>query len=491
MTSPSATTDKRIWSPWPRCSAMDRARPLLSRRSMAETLSQPNLSARRTDRRLTNNLEVSALPTILGSIGLERGRRTLLLTPTCPSWRCGARSISDLTRPFALLLVDALTGRLPRSPSWTVDSSMRRAALRGRSPARDVRSASLLSLVYDAVTRGPGWQKTLLIINYDEWGALPTTCAAEAPIPNASAAAGDRDGRWVSARRRCWWRLGHRRALSRTSPSTIPRCCASSNGAGFAAAHSPGCYAKQPGARARFQHPRGGRPPPLRLRPSWSERPACPRCRPVTRSACRRSPRWPAASAGRSRPDAGLDPSGRSWRLEGCRRANRKHSEYNDIMSAKTRSIDQLLQSLQVHGRLRGRDRQSGLLSSRPCRKIGRTSREAAPESKQSRETKWKCSEALEPRARCRSVENHFRTQRTPRFRITAPACQRWIHLGSTVHAGECFLWSDLPGRFRSIAEDWSLRQMCCMDCGVETRTSLAGTGSTPWHAINGDQVQV
>jgi hypothetical protein len=71
-------------------------------------------------------------------------------------------------------------------------------------------------------------------------------------------------------------------------------------------------------------------------------------------------------------------------------------------------------------------------------------------------------------------------------------ACQRWIHLASTEHEGECFCGQRYRVAFDLAPADWSLRQdMRCMDCGVELTMSLDGAGLiNPWHPINGHQVQ-
>ena len=40
-------------------------------------------------------------------------------------------------------------------------------------PHADVRTGELfLNQVYDAVRNGPGWEKTVLVVNYDEWGGF-------------------------------------------------------------------------------------------------------------------------------------------------------------------------------------------------------------------------------------------------------------------------------------------------------------------------------
>src|SRR5204862_8278970 len=64
-------------------------------------------------------------------------------------------------------------------------------------PHADIRNGeAFLNLIYTAVTSGPAFNHTVLVINYDEWGGFfdhvpPPT----APIPDADVAAGNTDGR--------------------------------------------------------------------------------------------------------------------------------------------------------------------------------------------------------------------------------------------------------------------------------------------------------
>jgi phospholipase C len=164
---------------------------------MAETY--PNRiyqHAAQTDR-LTNSLDISTLPTIwdrLAASGID-GRYYFSDVPFLALW--GAKYLS-ITRPFAAFLADALTGRLPAVAfvdGRFVDEAGGTAG--DDHPHADIRNGeAFLALVYDAITRGPGWQQTLLVINYDEWGGFfDHVPPPEAPIPNASAAAGDHDGR--------------------------------------------------------------------------------------------------------------------------------------------------------------------------------------------------------------------------------------------------------------------------------------------------------
>src|SRR4029077_20148215 len=64
-------------------------------------------------------------------------------------------------------------------------------------PHADIRNGEVfLNQIYNAVRNSPNWSKTVLVITFDEWGGffdhVPPPLA---PIPAASAAAGDKDGR--------------------------------------------------------------------------------------------------------------------------------------------------------------------------------------------------------------------------------------------------------------------------------------------------------
>jgi hypothetical protein len=88
-------------------------------------------------------------------------------------------------------------------------------------------------------------------------------------------------------------------------------------------------------------------------------------------------------------------------------------------------------------------------------------------------------------------VLRSFTNEKDVTFSDHCRACQRWIHLASTEHEGECFCGQRYRVAFDLSPDDWSLRQdMRCMDCGVELTMSLAGAGLNPWHPINGHQVQ-
>ena len=164
---------------------------------MAETY--PNrfyMHAAQTDR-LENNFDTSTLPTIwdrLQDKGFS-GRYYFSDLPFLGLW--GTRFV-NISKPFAQFLVDAAAGTLPNvafiDPRFEDEAS---GTSNDDHPHADIRNGEVfLNQIYNALRSSPNWSKTVLIINYDEWGGffdhVPPPLA---PIPPASAAAGDVDGR--------------------------------------------------------------------------------------------------------------------------------------------------------------------------------------------------------------------------------------------------------------------------------------------------------
>jgi phospholipase C len=151
--------------------------------------------AAQTDR-LHNTFELSTLPTIwdrLGAAGLD-GRYYFSDLPFLGLW--GNKYLS-IGRPIASFFVDAALDTLPHVAF--VDPSFL-GELAGYSnddhPHGDIRNGeAFLNAIYRAVTTSPAWSKTVLVINFDEWGGffdhVPPTAA---PIPQADQAAGNADG---------------------------------------------------------------------------------------------------------------------------------------------------------------------------------------------------------------------------------------------------------------------------------------------------------
>jgi phospholipase C len=164
---------------------------------MAETY--PNrfyMHAAQTDR-LTNTMATSTLPTIwdrLQAAGFS-GRYYFSDLPFLALW---GTKYANISKPFAQFLADAQAGTLPNvayvDPGFageTTDDS------NDDHPHADIRDGeAFLNQIYNALISSPNWSKTILIINFDEWGGffdhVPPPLA---PIPPASQAAGVPDGR--------------------------------------------------------------------------------------------------------------------------------------------------------------------------------------------------------------------------------------------------------------------------------------------------------
>ena len=164
---------------------------------MAETY--PNrfhMHAAQTDR-LTNTSTTSTLPTIWDRLqaGGFSGRYYFSDLPFLALW--GTKYV-NISKPFSQFLADAAAGTLPNvafvDPGFageTTDTS------NDDHPHGDIRDGeAFLNQIYSAITSSPNWSKTVLIINFDEWGGFfDHVLPPLAPIPPATQAAGVPDGR--------------------------------------------------------------------------------------------------------------------------------------------------------------------------------------------------------------------------------------------------------------------------------------------------------
>jgi phospholipase C len=154
------------------------------------------MHAAQTDR-LENNSNISTLPTIWSRLeekGLS-GRYYFSDLPFLALW--GQRYVS-IAKPFTQFLADAANGTLPNVAYIDPRFGGEEQGLSNDDhPHADIRNGEVfLNQIYDALRNSPNWSKTVLIINYDEWGGFFDHVAPPlAPIPTASAAAGDVNGR--------------------------------------------------------------------------------------------------------------------------------------------------------------------------------------------------------------------------------------------------------------------------------------------------------
>ena len=154
------------------------------------------MHAAQTDR-LSNTSTISTLPTIWSRLeekGLS-GRYYFSDVPFLALW--GSR-YANISKPFAQFLTDAAAGTLPNvayiDPRFMDEGS---GTSGDDHPHADIRNGEVfLNQVYDALRTSPNWSKTVLMINYDEWGGFYDHVPPPlAPIPPITATAGDVDGR--------------------------------------------------------------------------------------------------------------------------------------------------------------------------------------------------------------------------------------------------------------------------------------------------------
>jgi phospholipase C len=123
--------------------------------------------------RITNDVTTSSLPTIwdrLAERGLS-GRNYFFNIPTVLLW--GAK-YSSIARPYTQFLRDCKSGKLPNvafvDPFFTTSSEGTAA---DDHPHADIRAGeSFLARTYRAMTTSPAWRRTVMIINFDEWGGF-------------------------------------------------------------------------------------------------------------------------------------------------------------------------------------------------------------------------------------------------------------------------------------------------------------------------------
>ncbi|QHS10662.1 alkaline phosphatase family protein [Sinimarinibacterium sp. NLF-5-8] len=141
----------------------------------------------------------SNLPTIwdlMAAKGL-RARYYFHDLPFTGLW--GAKHLA-ISRPYAQFLLEANAGTLPAlsyvDPYFAVAVGEEPGASRDDHPHADIRDGqAFLNQVYNTLRASPNWERTLLIINYDEWGGFYDHVAPPlAPISAAEAALGN-DGR--------------------------------------------------------------------------------------------------------------------------------------------------------------------------------------------------------------------------------------------------------------------------------------------------------
>ncbi len=152
--------------------------------------------AGQTDR-IENSAMLSLLPTIwdrLAARGLV-GRYYYSDLPFLGLW--GGKYL-PISRTIDAFYTDCAAGTLPHV-AFVDGSFLQELTGTGADdhPYGDVRAGeAMMNRIYAAVTQSPAWRRTVLVINFDEWGGffdhVPPPIA---PIPPADLAAGNVDGR--------------------------------------------------------------------------------------------------------------------------------------------------------------------------------------------------------------------------------------------------------------------------------------------------------
>jgi phospholipase C len=123
--------------------------------------------------RVTNTFSLSSLPTIWDRLA-ERGLTGRLYYSNLPTLALWGAKYSSIEHPFSQFLRDCKTGKLPKvafvDPVFTGSDE---GTAGDDHPHADIRVGEwFLSRVYQAVTTSPAWPRTVLIINFDEWGGF-------------------------------------------------------------------------------------------------------------------------------------------------------------------------------------------------------------------------------------------------------------------------------------------------------------------------------
>jgi phospholipase C len=124
--------------------------------------------------RLANTFTISTLPTIwdrLAGAGLD-GRYYFVNVPFLALW--GFEYVS-LMRPFKAFLADCASGDLPAvayvDPAYTILGD--EPFTNDDHPHSDIRAGeAFLGQIYAAVTSSPAWERTVLVVTFDEWGGF-------------------------------------------------------------------------------------------------------------------------------------------------------------------------------------------------------------------------------------------------------------------------------------------------------------------------------
>jgi phospholipase C len=142
------------------------------------------IHAAQTDR-LDDSVALTSLPTIWDSLAAADVSHAYYFrnVPYLALW--GAKYLG-ITKTYSAFLTDAATGRLPAvsflDPRYTILDD---GTGNDDHPHADIREGDkFLYDVFQAVSKGPHWSSTVLVVNFDEWGGF----FEHVPPPRAQAA---------------------------------------------------------------------------------------------------------------------------------------------------------------------------------------------------------------------------------------------------------------------------------------------------------------
>jgi phospholipase C len=158
-----------------------------------------------TDRN-SNTLTMSSLPTIWDRCA-DKGVSTSYYFADVPITGLWGPKYVSISKPYndaaglVGFLADCKNGTLPNvsflDPNFGLSAGEPFGISQDDHPFADIRDGqAFLNQVYTAVRTSPNWEKTLLIINYDEWGGFFDHVAPPTgPVSDAEKAIGNLDGR--------------------------------------------------------------------------------------------------------------------------------------------------------------------------------------------------------------------------------------------------------------------------------------------------------
>ena len=145
--------------------------------------------------RIANTAAQSFLPTIWDLAAAAGVSARYYFQDSAYTALWGAK-YAGISKPFSQFLTDAAAGNLPSisyiDPRFDGEGA---GTSTDDHPLADVRNGQvLMNEVYTVLSSAPTWQRTLLIINYDEWGGFADHVApVMAPVSAAEATAGNVD----------------------------------------------------------------------------------------------------------------------------------------------------------------------------------------------------------------------------------------------------------------------------------------------------------